>query len=570
MIKEITQILSQHKWAVFFAILVGLIMILPEVYFRYEHQDIYQGIGMHLGGADEMFYLLRVQEIRDGHFETANPYWAEGKDLPYLRPPLAEMIVSSLGWIFNFNMADTVLLGHFVFPFLIFLLIYTLVYQLTRKKSASLAASTTVLLATNLMDPKVIWDFFINQKIYYYLLPFNRVIAPQVHALFFFGFLLFFWLFLKSGKSIYVFISGLILGFSFYTYPYTWTFIYAFLGLLVLIYIWQKKWSEIKNIVYITGISLLVALPYFWNLWQAMHHPLYLELAFRSGLVKTHLPQIGSLVLILSAIFLLFFSRQWKKRYYFCLALVLAPWVVLNQQIITGQIIIPEHYHWYFHKPLAAIFIIIIIFQLNKKFWPILTGLICSVGFCYALITQVSLYKIKEATTIENQRYGDVFQWLNNHSQKDEVVATHSFLSDLILVYTHLNSAAALDAHYYLAADEQQLWQRMFLERRLDGLKGEEAREKFLEDKVKISGDIYGEYFRKGWGGRENTPDEKIYSIAQAYQESLSFPLEEVLEKFQVKYLVWDALKGPDWQIDQYPFFKQVYQSNGVKIYQLQ
>lgn len=575
MIKKTFQILFNHKWAVFLAVLIGLIMAFPQAYFRYENKDVYKGVEMQIGGADELFYLGYIQEARDGHFSAANPYWAEGKELPYLQPPLGEIIASFPGLIFNLNLADTILLGRFVFPIIIFLLIYALIYHLTERKSISLAVSTTILLSTNLINPKMLWDLLIRQKVSYSFLPFSRVVVHQIQLIFFFGFLLVFWLFMVKKKWLYSFVGGIILGLSFYVYPYTWTFIYAFLGCLALILIWEKKWFEVKNIFLISGTALLIGIPYFWNLWQAMQHPLYSELSLRFGLVKTHAPQAGALVLILLAVFLLLFPRREKTRYYFCLALVLAPFIVLNQQIITGHVMIPAHYHWYFHKPLMVMIMIIIIFYWLEKITKKKTlcygllGFILAINFYYALMAQAASYKYFEPLTIEEQRYGLIFNWLNKHAQKDETVFTNDILSNLIPVYTSLNSASALGAHYCLISDENQLWQRMFLQYRLNGLAAEESLEKFLDDKVKISGSIYGEYYRKGHGKHENIPDEKINSISRAYQESLSVPLENILRKYQVEYIIWDTAKEPNWQLDRYMFLEEVYQAEDIKVYQL-
>ena len=523
---------------------------------------------------------MRIQEVRDGHYMLANSGWAEGKDLPYLFPFLPENISSFTGQIFGLNLINTITLNRFLFPAFVFLLIYALLYQLTKRKSISLIASITVLLSINLINPIRVWNLFIHQQTYADFMLSSRLISP-IHSIFFFAFLLLFWFFLQKRQWIYGISSGVLLGLSFYEYPYTWTFIFAFLGCLILIFLWKKEWTKIKDIILIAFIALLIAIPYFWNLWQAMQHPLYSEVASRFGLMKTHSPQVGALVLILLAVFLLFFSREWKDRYYFCLSLILTPFVVLNQQIITGMIMIPDHYHWYFHSPLAIIFIIIIVFELlekkiNNSFlkkisWLSLIILILFINFYNAWVLQVSLYDRQKPIAIENQRYGPIFEWLRNNTQKDQVIVGDEINSYSIATYTPLNVVNCEDGRHSLAADEKQLLERIFLILRFNGLKGNDEilYKYFFENKADLSLKVYGEYYRKRMGGYELIPDEKLYFFVDKYREFLAIPLENILRKYQTDYLLWDTLKYPQWKIEQYSFFEQIYEINEFKVFKL-
>lgn len=58
-------------------------------------------------------------------------------------------------------------------------------------------------------------------------------------------------------------------------------------------------------------------------------------------------------------VFLLGFPRADKQKYIFGLSLLLAPFVTLNQQILTGRVMQEGHYHWYMHKPMAVVTIVV-------------------------------------------------------------------------------------------------------------------------------------------------------------------------------------------------------------------
>ncbi|MFC1701020.1 hypothetical protein ACFLZ0_02695 [Patescibacteria group bacterium] len=575
--KKIIKIILNHKWAIICAVLVGIIIAAPQIYFRFKHKDIYHNIG--LGGADETAYLSRIQEVRDGHYSTANYVWLEGKDLPYLIPSLSEIIANFTGEIFGLNIADTTILNRFIFPACILVIIYILLYQLISKKIIALVISITVLLSTELVNPRALFNLIFKRlPSSSNFLPFNRLIAPQIHLIFFFGFLLFFWFFIKRQKMVYKFLSGIVLGLSFYTYPYTWTFLFAFLGCLILIDICRKNWLEIKSIISIFSIALVISIPYFVNLWQAMQYPTYYKISLRYGIVGMHMPQAGAIVLILLAIFLLFFSYDDSKKYYFCLALVLTPLIVLNQQIITGLVLIPDHYHWYYHKPLAVIFILIIIFDfIDEKITINLlkrvssSGLIIvilSVNFYNAWVVQSLSYKYRELSTIEfNKNYGILLDWLNDNAKKDEVALGNVIVSDLITMYTSLNSATSEDGHYTLIADEEQITERIFLEFRIDGLDEENVKEVFFRDRSTISASIYGQKYRKQFSEYGDIPDGKIYWLIDQYKNFLTIPIEDILRKYNIKYVIWDTVKNQNWEVDQYPFLEEIYQTERIKIY---
>ncbi len=570
--KKFLKILIRHKWAVFLAVLVGIIMAFPQAYFRYDYKDIYQGIDLKFTDA-EPFYWNRIQEVRDGYFLLGSVYLAEGKDSPYLQPPLSEIIVASLGNIFFLDTKNTILLSRFLFPILVFLFIYALVYKLTKRRVIGLISSSLILLTDNLQS---IYSLLFNQTLQNNALSYARPVCPQVHLLFFFSFLLFFWIFLQKKKWLYGLISSLILGLSFYTYPYTWTFLYAFLGLLSLIFLWQKRWIDIRNIILIGISSSLIAIPYFVNLFYAFHHPLYSEASLRFGMIKSHSPQIGIIVVLFLLIFL-FFSKKCKERYYFSLALILTPLIVLNQQIITGLVIIPDHYHWYYHKPLLIIFLIIIIFEklipitnksIYRKFYYGLVLLIVSISLLNGFMVQLSNYNSHSKNSLERQRYGPAFDWLNSYAIKDEMVFTNLEIANLISGYTSLNVWNFHIVGHYLVSSEI-IQKGLFLNYRLSGLDKEQAMERFLKDRKDISHYLYSEQYRKQLGAYSKIPDEKISYLVERYIEFLNDSFDSILREYNIEYVIWDIYNQPNWQLDDYSFLEQAYQKDGIAIYKV-
>ncbi|MDO8559291.1 MAG: hypothetical protein Q7R84_03070 [bacterium] len=563
-----TQILKNHKWAIFLAILTGVIVAYPQVYLRWDLGDSYQGIGLMGASDDESAWMSRVKEVQDGHPTFSSVHFKDGKNDPYLFQPLGTMIVAYSGKLFSLNINDTILLSRLFFPFLLFLIIYAFLFFFTKEKLISLSIPSVLLLAISIFNRGAFL------KPYYLLL--TRPVNPAMTWIFFFGFLLFFWLFMERKQWRWGILSALMLGLSFYDFLYTWTFLYAFCGVFILIFLCQKKWQDIKKIAIVLFGSVLIAIPYFINLYQAATYPTFGEVGARAGLMGGRELSMGILPPMLLVVFLIFFPKKWKERYYFALALVITPFVILNQQLITGKALSPSHYHWYYHKPLALIFSLMIAFSfLSWRKWQfakkVLAISLIAVSISLGIFVQSISYADSKPSIIKIQKYGPVIDWLNENSKKEGVVFSNDAIANLVVTHTSLNVFYHHSAKFSLAATTERLINILFLYYRLDGVSESQAKEVFLRDRADISWTIYGIYYRDLFGEYENIPDEVLLDLVQKYKESLATVtpdlFKEMLQRYEVNYLIWDKESNPQWQFDQYPFLKKVAEIGEFSIY---
>ena len=330
--------------------------------------------------------------------------------------------------------------------------------------------------------------------------------------------------------------------------------------------------------------GIFVAIPYFLNLYQSMLHPNFKEISPRFGLIDGNEPILGFLMPILFILFLFFFPKKWREQYIFSLALLITPFIVLNQQLITNRIFETGHYHWYTNQPLAVIFLIIILFyqaRIIQEKWKLLTNinvlrilavLIIGVSFYTGITIQIASYIESKDQILRNQRFAPIIEWLNTNAEKEEVVLTDLTLAELIPTYTSLNSFDGSSSYYYLAASNERMLESLFLFYRLDGLEGKDARDFFLSEKERahISRRVYGEYYKEKFGGEVEIPDEKLFTFAEKYQSFLSIPISKFLKKHKVKYVVWDTKNHLQWQLNQYPFLSPVYEKEDFIIYLIQ
>jgi|GEM_PF-1305646 hypothetical protein len=580
--KKLRQSLLNHKLAILLAIVISIITAFPQVYFRIEHRNdgIYQGIEL----LPDSPWSPRAREVQDGHPNFGNIYNKDGKDNPYLFQPLGSMVVGYMGKIFSLDINNTILLSRLVLPIVTFLLIYSFVFFMSRDKFAALCSAAVLLLADSALS-----YFGIKQLLHGVsadnFLRMARPVNPAMIYIFFFGFLTSFWLFYKKldQRWLYGIISTVLLGLNFYNYFYSWTYLYAFGGILVLILLIQKKWKEALKITSVFLGALLIAVPYVINLYNASLFPSYEEVGQRLGIIFTHGPLfVGFTVIIALGVFLLGFPKEDKKRYFFGLALLLTPFITMNQQVITGRVMQSNHYHWFFHKPIAVIFVLIVIFHLltlfkSRFYKEMLVTLIIISSVFIAVFTQVYSYSYDNRDggqiAIERQKYGPVMEWLNKNAEKEAVVFGSNETSHLTVIYTPLNVLfhRALCCTT-LSATKSRVLDILFLFYRLRGVEGESVLEVFTNERKIVSTQIYGIYYRKLMGSYEAIPDEKIEEIAELYKETLFIPtsewLRQILTQYEVEYIVWDKENDPDWQLEKYSFLKEVAVFNDIVIYQ--
>ena len=229
--------------------IIGIYSLSPQLIFEKKLGNNYQGIYFSATDA-ELYYTSRVQEIMDGYYGMGNSYLYENKTDPYLMPPVGEMIMVGFGKLFGLTTPYIMIYGsRFFFPILIWLVMYFFVLVLQKDKKIAFLISLAIFLCSNLIyNPQDLINIFKGSGSFTFS-PYLRPINPQISSLFFFSFLISFYLSLEKKKKIFLILSALFFGLSFYIYFYTWAFIITFIGLLVLFFIWKKEFDlfEVVN-----------------------------------------------------------------------------------------------------------------------------------------------------------------------------------------------------------------------------------------------------------------------------------------------------------------------------------
>ena len=580
---DLKQFLREHKLAVFLALLTSTIVAFPQVYFRIDHKELYQEGTQVIEMLPHGPWEGRVREVQDGHVLGGNVYQKEGKDNPYIYQPLAPMVVAYMGKIFALDINNTILLSRLVLPFVVFLLIYGFVFLVSRDKFTALSSAAVLLLADSILSYSGITRLLQGVSPDHFL-RLARPVVPALIYLFLFAFLLFFWQFYRKGNWKYGALSIIVLGLNFYNYFYTWTYLYAFGSILILLLIIQRNWKQALRIGGIFVGGAIVAIPYFINMYRASQFPTFEDMGISSGIILSHQPLfMGSSIIIALLFFLFLFPRIDKEKYLFGLAILLTPFLTMNQQVLTGRIMQPDHYHWFFHKPLAVSFVLITIFYLFDRrhldlYKKIFAILVITSSIATAVFIQAYSYKYDSRDggqiAIERQKYGPVMDWLNSNAKKEAQIFGNDATADMTVLYTSLNVLYhAGICCTSISVTKSTLYETLFIFFRLNEVDAQSAYEAFSRERAFVSRHIFGIYYRKLNGSYESIPDEKFDEIVGMYKETLSTPtskwLEQIFEKYEVEYIVWDKVANPQWQLESYPFLKEVAMFDSMAIYQI-
>jgi len=541
------------KWILILA--TALLVILPEIYLL---KDAGFSARINLLGTDaESHYLSRINEVYDGHYFLGNTYF-ESKNIPYLHPAGGELIEGLIGKVLNTPIYWLNIWFKFISVIIIFWMIHQFVFYVSKSWAGALLAPALVILGKNFFSYPI--DFFrtifgLNTQ-YGSFNWFERPINPEISAIVIFGFLLCFYLFYLRKEKKYLTLSALLLGFSFYLTVFAWGFLSIFTGIFFLIDWWRNR----KINWHMIGIGVagaLLSVPYWINFWQASQNTNYAEAARRLGAIASRAPVLSSVSIIFVAliIFFVWIYKNYelrKNEAVLGISVIVAIFLGENQQIITGQIIQPAHFHSYLAIPMLLIAGSILAVETlrclvkeGKIKKIVLVGFI-SVSLIFLMFasfkSQVSAYENQKSIALNNQGYAPVIEWLNKNVPKGAVVeAVPQSLGEIIPVYTGLNVYYSYYAQFYLNSFDQ-LEKGLFLEYKLRDLVPEVARRDFFQIlRPQISSLLYGIYYRDARGGYENIPDDIVQKITDDYSAYYNKDWSETLAQYPLDYIIVDT-----------------------------
>ena len=458
---------------------------------------------------------------------------------------MSEIIIAGEAKLLNLTVPQIAVLNDFLFPFLGVLLLYALIFDLTKSKNISCGLSFLF--------------YFI------FLSYFNRPTNPQFSFLPFLLALLLVYKIVSQkydSKKIIILniLLGLVFGSLFYIYPFYWTTILVLYAISSIALAFSQKEYRywIKNWLVFGLTSVLIVLPYLFNLSKSVKSPFFLETSLRQGMVFNHYPAAFFNVALMFACLLLIYLIQKKvenkKTLIFIYSLVLSGIILNWQNIITGQYL-QFSSHYYQPIILFVFLIVAILLKANpKKFGATCLAIVMMVLIIYKQkddIRGAFLNIVSPPDISSEQKLMPMADWFNKNIPKDSAVyILGEDLNWFLPVYTHNNVYWHYYQNMYLISDEESenrwLLQNFFNDINEDFVKSHQNEiwlTKFTASyqnqnvRQKILGSITGKKYLQS----DLVPQKYIDRVLGKYQHFQKLGFEKSLKIYKVDYIILDT-----------------------------
>ncbi|MBI5728700.1 MAG: hypothetical protein HY983_00435 [Candidatus Magasanikbacteria bacterium] len=606
--KRLCNFFIEHKAIVLLATALGFFVISPSFLYPLLAGNSYRGVDIG-SWVDYSYYLGKGREILEGH-SLGNDNLKIGKDassdphqvyIEYLF--LGPLRLLGLGDVMAFYITQLYYVVAIFGIIGLALLIYFFILYLSGGNKL-LAITIALFTIGGYTLVKLYHDPVTMERPDFNM--FVRPIIPLYGLLTLFAYLNVLIRSLRSDRWKNVYWSGLLFGTLFYVYPFTWTFAGALTGSLLLVYIVFRKTVQVKKVLAVMAIGLVVG---SYTLVRTVTFPystmgkqiMYFAIDDTNNHTPYPVSKLSVLVLILLALYA--YKNRKDESLPLLLAIVLASWICLNQQVITGQSPQLLHYFWYFTIPTSIVVGSYLAWSLvqsmqlkfvQKYGWIALVALIVVAFFTTArqqYLGTLATFDLRQHA----QDYRPIFDVLNRDPKPGVILDSQAFFAKYLIVYTR----------HDLFWHSQALVFNTPIERIIDALYvyaylDKETRNDFVarlkrSDYESGPGD-YGDdrqypfiyrFLTSYWSGfspnaysfglAAQNPvvmakrDEGLSRLFDGYKKVASSQgIMDILKKSEVNYIVWDRNQNPTWDLS---FLKGKLQelvvSNGVYLYKV-
>lgn len=456
-------------------VLVGFIHVLPHIIFHnYSlNKEAYYPMNF-----SELAYASQVKEITEGHFSIGDSQLYELKNVfpplyPYIPILILALMSAALG-----SIGSAFLISDFIFPSLIFLMIYLFSKRVTKNSLFSIFNGlATLFLYSIASNVPPVTPYLLNQlfKKLFILditspLPFLRTPNPQITIIFLLIPLFSLYFFILNPtikKTLIITIFGSLL---FSNYFYHATFFYFVVIFVFLLSVFRKQWKQSKYLLLTIIVLTLIALFYK----HLSSHIPYSYSQIMAGFFKSRYIDWVFTLRYFSALIIAYFLLRYKNKPLLILssAIFLSAVVCVNFQLFFGWTISPGHWPQTTIEPVALTLLLIAIHEfISKKisldkFYIVLSALI----LVYAVIFQLRFTeKYKNSTVIPKDNIS-ALMWLKDHMNKDSVVLSLDIVNfqSFVTVLTNANNFIPIYDYHYSSIDE--IWLRNLYAYKIYGL----------------------------------------------------------------------------------------------------
>ncbi|MDP3661347.1 MAG: glycosyltransferase family 2 protein [bacterium] len=585
----------RHWAAIFAGIAVGVVYVSHHFLipgFLRAPDVAYYPITKQAHHDEATLYALRANAAYRGQWLSGDISLAEYAGSPAILSIVNPVIMGGLGRILG-SLQSAFIVSDFLFPALIFFVLYFLFWELTngRKIPSLLFASVFIfspkiglyIPPVSLLNVRELLFNFLPFLSEHSKLYFSEIEEPKVTFLFLIVCMYLIVRALQRRETATTVGAGISFGLLFYTYFYDFVSVGVALAILAFMCLWQRDFSSVKKLVLIGGVGTVTSLGYWLNFFLLHRLPQYqdiwsevgLEIGRRFRFLSVWKSYVRNTVLVFCVAALPLFRR--RPAVLFFVAMLLGYFVTVNIQVFTGFNVQPDHWYRTLFLPVFLVMSLSLVF-LYDRYVPLSYKRMSRSAATLFLIFFFASYFVSEYRT--SRIYAEDFtipvselqsyQWLNAHTPPGSVVGALAYDTNYALLL-HTHNKVFLPVGLATVSPHIERWQRLFELSKLYALSPENF-------KRYASGGAYylfgGKYLDHGF-------DRSFYHNALNY----TFPDSFIQEK-TVAYAQYSFDKTALYRLDylyvgpreealgglflQPPSsYKKVYDSGGIRIYQL-
>lgn len=588
MAEKMKKYFAEHYFVLILAFFLTALILMPVILYPFLAGESYQGINIAHFGTDAHFYLTRMKDAMDGH-SSGNLVLREGKDrqdnfFMYNEQILA-VPIRMLGLQNRVDAVTAYHLYNFIGVFFLILLIYSLVFRISREKLLAAVVAIFVVGGYHIVYNKRL--FYSDFNMY------GRAMFPYISSLAFFAYLNFLVAALQIRHWARMICAGLFFGFLFYVYFFAWTFVLALNGALFLLYLLKRDWERLSTIAIVSGIGFFMGLYNLFRMAMFFSSDAGAQASYFHWSLHSRTPifsKIGAAALALWALF--FYTRRQDPNGLLILGFIIAGWVALNQQIVTGQALQIGHYYWYFIVPISIIVGFYMVWRLFEKEFmrkAACVAILLVVFFHSGVGQYRSLLETVDVKQYE-QLYRPIIHALVADPDPKVILVADDPRAYLFTIYTSHDlfwHHAATQTDTPLSRFKDALYVYMYLnaESRSDfsgyinafmtgGENGSFYKNIYMNIEGFESGLDYYEYDR-ALAFNDPALDEKRQKLIGELSREYNFIADRengivnVLKKYDVQYIVWDTNHYPEWDLSFLDEAKEIMSSSNITLLRL-
>jgi hypothetical protein len=435
--------IRKSRWPVLISMAIVSLTLLPQIYLWVRQGHEWNGTYATVQG-DEFLYSAYVNSLVNGRSRRNDPF--AGRDSNAVAPlPESTFSIqfvpayslSIVGRVFGISTSTVFILLSGIAGLFLTWCVFGLLSAVLKDQRVALAATVVVLCLAELAgDGGMVGVLLFHHKLSV-LMPFLRRYQPAFPLPVYFLFCGLVWRsVLRAQKQeqrhayAYAVAAGLLLATLMFSYLYLWTAAAAWLACIAAlwtIFYWhERKWRVLSALAIPAGMMMVTLIPYTYLVARRSHSLDDAQiLVMTRHLDLLHSPEIIGFLVIVSLVTV---TRRrgikWTdQRVLFTTSFATLPFLLFNQQLITGRSMQPFHFDLFVANYVA----VVAAACLTALIWPKISTRalfwIAALAFTWALLEVGLLAKARSVHDASDDQIVPVLRHLNELSHTDGTLA---------------------------------------------------------------------------------------------------------------------------------------------------